>query len=120
MRQKEFEDWLRSKMQVASIASRIANCRRVERVEGDLDQHAKENGMAELLSRLAYSKDDQRKGLRPKHGVKIDGDLYDGTATLKSVKTLQAVLSDVPSRRVKPRISRKNANIWFEDESAFS
>ena len=62
MRKIDFKTWLRdsyvckngSAMADAAIATRIANCKRVEDFEGDLDKHASEDGMAGLLSRLNY------------------------------------------------------------------
>ena len=96
MRRIEFETWLHhsyrckngSAMDEATITARIANCKRVELFEGDLDKHASEDGMAGLLSRLNYSMEDQRKGLQLRHSVPIDGDLRTGSATLKSAVNL--------------------------------
>lgn len=75
-------------MDEASITSRIANCARVNRFEGCLDQHAETDGMAGLLERLQYSLDDLRQNLPQRHLVPIDGNLYTGTATLKSAVKL--------------------------------
>jgi len=96
MLENEFSTWLRqsyicdsgSAMAEAAITSRIANCKRVECFEGDLDQHASKDGMAELLARLNYSMDDQRQGVPKRHSVPIDGNVRTGSATLKSAVKL--------------------------------
>lgn len=36
------------------------------------------------MDRLTYSKEDEQDGRPPKHKVPIDGDIYNGTATLKN------------------------------------
>jgi hypothetical protein len=96
MRQIEFENWLRdgytcksgSAMGEAVIATRIANCKRVECFEGNLDQHFSSDGMVGLLLRLNYSMDDQRQGMKLRHLVPIYGDLRAGSATLKTAVKL--------------------------------
>lgn len=114
MRQIEFETWLchsymcdsGSAMAKAAIATRIANCKRVERFEGDLDQHASADAMAGLISRLNYSMDDQRQGVTLRHRVPIDGDLRTASATLKSaVKLYKRFCEAWPSG--SPRLSSR-------------
>ena len=86
----QFESYLRNVRGLSdnTIGSRIANCNRLERYEGDLDAHFDNDGMADLLDRLTYSTHDQHKGLPPRHRVPINGDVRNGTATLKSAATL--------------------------------
>ena len=67
----------------STVGSRIANCRRVEAYEGDLDAMYDADHLDGMIERLTYSREDVRYGRRPKHGVPIDGDIYNGTATLK-------------------------------------
>ena len=66
-----------------TISNRLANCRRVEHYEGDLDGHFDNDQCQNLLYRLTYSTDDQDRKRQPKHDVPIDGNLRNGTATLK-------------------------------------
>lgn len=75
-------------MNLRAQASRVSNCRTVERSEGDLDLHFERDGMELLLQRLAYSKEEARAGKPLRHGVPIDGDKYTGTATLRHAVTL--------------------------------
>ena len=87
---REFESYLRDVRGLSddTIRSRTANCDRLAHYEGDLDAHFDNDGMAGLLARLTYSTNDQREGLPPRHRVPINGDVRNGTATLKSAATL--------------------------------
>ena len=90
MRTGRFEKWLEIVRGLGSgtIASRVANCRRVERFEGDLDTHFEADGLKRLIERLTYSAEDERLGRRPDHGVSISGNVRNGSATLKSAVKL--------------------------------
>ena len=96
MRTNEFRKWLQhgyrgmhgNRLDKLTINLRTANCERVDRYEGDLDQHAANDGMVKLLSRLTYSTEDQRRGMQPRHCVPIDGDVRNGSSTLKSAVNL--------------------------------
>ena len=46
------------------------------------------DGLACLIDRLTYSRKDARHRRNPKHKVPSDGDIYNGTATLKSAVSL--------------------------------
>ncbi|MGB0891568.1 MAG: endonuclease NucS domain-containing protein [Flavobacteriaceae bacterium] len=71
-----------------TIQSRISNCRTVERNEGDLDQHfIKDNGL-DLMDRLSYSTQDERLNANPKHRIPINGNIRNGSATLKQAVKL--------------------------------
>ena len=86
----QFESYLRDVrgLSEGTIRSRTANCGRLARFEGDLDGHFDRDGMEELIARLTYSTDDQRRGQPPRHCVPIDGNIRNGTATLKSAAEL--------------------------------
>ncbi len=86
MQEQPFRAWLRDvREQVeGSIATRVADCRLVERHEGDLDGHWSADGLRKLLDRLTYSREDERHGTPPKHNVPTRGDLYDNSATFKA------------------------------------
>ena len=90
MRTEQFKSWLRNVRDHSerSIGSRISNCKRLESYEGDLDQHFEQDGMVGLLDRLSYSATDERNHKPPLHGIPITGNMYDGTATLRSAATL--------------------------------
>ena len=85
-----FESYLRDVRGLPdnTIRSRTANCDRLAQYEGDLDAHFDNDGMAGLLARLTYSTNDQREGVPKRHDVPINGDIRNGTATLKSAATL--------------------------------
>ena len=90
MRWERFAAWLDTERGLATrtIGSRISNCRRVERYEGDLDDQFRADGLASLMDRLKYSTEDVQYRRRPKHNVPINGNLYNGTATLKAAVRL--------------------------------
>ena len=89
-RWNRFETWLDTVrgLDERTIASRIGNCKRVEKFEGDLDSLYDTDELADLLERLTYSTEDARFRRAPKHKVPIDGDVRTGTATLKTAATL--------------------------------
>ena len=82
--------WLHGVRELAprTIDSRIANCERVERFEGDLDGHFDADGLQHLMGPLTYSSDDARYGRVPRHKMSIDDDFRNGRATLKSAVNL--------------------------------
>jgi hypothetical protein len=57
-----FETWLNRTRKPNVVASRLANCRRVERYYGDLDRLYDRNQITTLLSYLSYSVEDERQG----------------------------------------------------------
>ncbi len=75
-------------MNLRTRASRVSNCRTVERYEGDLDLHFERDGLELLLQRLEYSREDARAGRPLGHRIPIDGDQYTGTSTLRHAVTL--------------------------------
>ncbi len=82
---ENFREWLSRKYKGANVIStRIANCKRVEKYEGDLDKHYAKDGGKGLLEKLTLSKHDSL----PNHKIPIDGDIYYGTATLKQATKL--------------------------------
>ena len=85
MREEGFKDWLVTVhgLNERTARNRLSNSRRVEAHEGDLDRHWEEDELVDLIDRLTYSRQDQRDARRPRHRIQIDGDIYNGTATLK-------------------------------------
>lgn len=82
MKEEAFRDWLRVDrgLDAGSVGSRLSNCRRVERYEGDLDAFYDSDELTGLLQRLNPAE--------PGHGIRIAGDAYNGTATLKTAVSL--------------------------------
>lgn len=62
----------------------VSRCRRVEAFEGDLDMHYDRDQMHDLIARFTFSRHDSG----PAHQVKIVGDVYEGTASLRSALRL--------------------------------
>lgn len=98
LRDGDFELWLErhyktpagKPMDRRSIQSRISNCRHVAEYEGNLDDHYERDQMEGLLLKLEYGRKEQKRGLKARHRIPIDGDPYTGTATLKSAVNLYA------------------------------
>ncbi len=90
MQDERFGDWLKREraLKLSTVESRIANCRRVEAFEGDLDAMYDADQLDGTIERLTYSREDARDGRTPKHRVPIDGDIRNGTATYKSAVRL--------------------------------
>ncbi len=80
MQETRFKGWLERGRSAGTVGSRISNCRRVEHYEGDLDAHYDVDGLAGLMDRLNPG--------GPKHKIPINGNIYNGTATLKSAVSL--------------------------------
>ena len=118
MQEELFRTWLDvgRKLGTRTIASRISNCRRVAQYEGGLDAHYDADRLTGLWDRLNPK--------RPQHKVPIDGDIYNGTATLKSAVGLyrdfrdaaggEADFSKAPQakQRSQARRSRRPAADW--------
>lgn len=75
-------------MSQPTIRSRVSNCKRVARFEGDLDEHFEKDECRNLLDRLRYTARDQESRRKPNHGIPIDGDVRTGSATLKQAVSL--------------------------------
>ena len=63
MQEIEFVRYLKYVCNLAegTVGARVANYRRIERYEGDLDVHFQADGMALLMRSLTYSTEDGRK-----------------------------------------------------------
>lgn len=55
------------------ISDCISRCKRVQRLEGDLAEHYRNDKGKILLSRLDYSMDDANQGKQPKHSIEFQG-----------------------------------------------
>src|SRR6266478_2549386 len=65
-----------------------SRCRRIESVEGSLDAHFARDQMKTLLNHLTYSRLDEGSGVSPRHHISIDGDVVNGTASLRNAANL--------------------------------
>ena len=88
MQKAQFRVWLEQGRKLKAAGARLANCRRVETFEGDLDTQYDADRLAGLIDRLTYTSEDERYRTSPKHKVPINGNVYEGTATLKSAVRL--------------------------------
>jgi hypothetical protein len=96
MREDAFRSWLSNgrvnadgaALDARTIGSRISNCRTVERCEGDLDHQFDQDRLRSLLERLKYSTEDERSNRPARHRIPIEGNIRNGTATLRSAVSL--------------------------------
>lgn len=96
MQEESFRLWLSNNrfsgdsttLDIRTISSRISNCRTVERYEGDLDLQFDQDRLNGLIQRLKYSTEDERASQPPRHKVPINGNIRNGTATLRSAVSL--------------------------------
>lgn len=115
MRESDFKNWLSDNYKTTdghsfattTLNARLSNCRKVEQYEGDLDQHFATDNLTGLLNRLAYSRDDERHNAPVTHSVPISGNLYNGTATLRSAINLYLQFCIAwPAGTVQPDFTR--------------
>jgi len=89
MLEKDFFNWLSNKYPEGGTAiSRKTNCLTVCRYEGDLDEHFEKDNCRTILNKLTYSKDDENHNRLAKHKIPINGNIRNGTATLKQAVNL--------------------------------
>lgn len=96
----------------STISNRIANCGNIERYYGDLDIIYQENQFAALLEELVYTTDDERNNAPALHKISIDGNLRNGTSTLKSALKLYKEFKDN-----EDTFALKGDNVGFKYES---
>ncbi len=119
---RAFERYLRERgMKAPTVSTRISNCKRVERVEGDLDAHYRKDRLEAILTRLTYTSEDERQGRPPKHQIAINGNVRNGTATLKNAvalyrefRTNDGRAGNVSSPRARPIQHRTPTQQWPE------
>lgn len=105
MREYEFVEWLKAGgMKANSARSRLKNCLRVCEYEGDLDVHYQRDHCKDLLSRLEYSKADERNNEPARHSININGNVYNGTATLKAAVNLYIEFLDKKQHSVQAAV----------------
>ena len=96
MNRESFYKWLKTIKQFdqGTCNSRVANCQRIENYYGDLDEIYAKDKFKSLKKDLLYLKQEYRNGISPKHKIPIDGDAYNGTATLRSALNLYSEFKD--------------------------
>jgi hypothetical protein len=89
MKEDAFRLWLDGgSLDIRTISSRLSNCRTVERYEGDLDLQFDQDQLRSMLECLTYSAEDERQSRPARHRIPINGNLRNGSATLRSAVSL--------------------------------
>lgn len=123
MKEKEFSDWLvKSGKQENSAQSVLSRVKRIEEVYPDLDSRIEDNSIEKLLNVFAYTKQDEAKKRIPLHKIKIDGNQYNGTQSLRNALAqyiefrcaYKAGTSDMHDSKVTDTKSNANSSI-FDD-----
>lgn len=88
-RWQDFSRWLAANgYDPATAGSRASNLKRVEDAYGDLDHHFAVDRCASVLAALAYTTADKDRARPNPSTISIDGDTYNGLATLRSALKL--------------------------------
>lgn len=88
MKDQEFFEWLKKSFEENTASSRLSNCERIEKYEGNLDDHYKNDRGKNLIVRLTYTTNDHEHGRPAGHRIPIKGNIYNGTQTLKQAAKL--------------------------------
>lgn len=85
LRDSEYKAWLQAQeYRDTTIATRLADARRVEQYYGDLDQAFEADGCASILAALAYSSKDRAEDRKNPTDIPIAGNPYNGLASYRS------------------------------------
>lgn len=84
--ENELRAWLRSERKLSENSTRdvVSRLNRIQRSKGSLDTSFEKDELESLIEEFEFSKSDERLGEKPRHGLSIDGDVYAGTAALKT------------------------------------
>lgn len=90
MKTEKYRHWLYKKGYPENVvSSRISNCQRIEdNLNINLDVVFANGKWRELSDLFTYSTSDWRNRVVPSHGIAIEGNWYNGTATLRSALNL--------------------------------
>lgn len=104
MKTDEFKSWLQTKYpdSAPTVRNRISNCKTVENHHGDLDEYYKKDRCNALIEEFNYSADDEKENREQKHKVPIDGNIKNGSATLKSAIRLYAEFRECYDESMNP------------------
>ena len=84
-----FEVWINQQGYTPKTAgSRLSDVGRLDAAFGGLDRLYDRDALQDAFSRLIYSREDQRSGLANPSPVTIEGDLYEGLATMRQALRL--------------------------------
>lgn len=85
MQAEDFRSWLAGQGQItSSVATRLADARRIEAHYGDLNAAYEADRFASILATLAYSSADRAASVPNPSRLEIDGDIYDSLASYRA------------------------------------
>ena len=85
MKTEEFREYLKIKFHnsPSAVNSTITNCRRVEKYQGDIDEHYLKDKCKELIFLLSYTSEDEKLKRIPKHNIPTGGNVKNISASYK-------------------------------------
>ena len=83
MQKELFREWLEKKGYESNVGSLVSRVMRIDQYY-NVDEYYQKSAYEELIEFLTYSKNDEKEGLEPIAIIPIEGDYYDGLASLKS------------------------------------
>lgn len=87
MDERNFRIWMEKEKSYHTARTYTARCMRVEQqLDCDLDEEYKQDNGADVISKLKYSRSDERKGVIPQNGMifSVNVDVYMGMHALRS------------------------------------
>lgn len=96
MKREDFKEWLQLQYPdtPVTVKNRLANCANVERAYGNLDDHFLKDRCSLIISELNYTTEDERNDMPQRHKVIINGNIRNGSATLKQAVNLYVDFKD--------------------------
>lgn len=90
MKIEEFKKWMKEfcDFNDTTINNRISNCKKIESSYGDLEDIFRKDKCLQIINDLSYTTKDERENLPPKHIIPINGNVRNGSATLKRAVNL--------------------------------
>lgn len=127
MKELEFKNWfesgkVRNIKSKKTVQNRISNCKKVEHYYLDLDTEYKNDNGKRIMNLLTYSMSDFKNSIQPKHNIKFNGNIYNGTATLKQSVNLYFIFCNYLHRNIvvsedsKREIQRIESNSSLTEE----
>lgn len=90
MKLEEFKAWMINfcDFNHTTINNRLSNCKKVESCYGDLEENFRKDKCRKIINDLTYSVKDERDNTPPRHNIPINGNIRNGSATLKQAVNL--------------------------------
>ena len=106
MRTEAFRDWMEARFAASTVSTMLSTCRRIEGAYGDLDEIFDQDRIEPIIGELAYSKNDEAKGVPNPSKMQLERSVYD---TLSSCRTALRTYRNFREDPVSVSVSAENA-----------